>query len=193
MKKILFYLFCAVVAGEITFIYINDGKKYEKVLAERSAVVVTPTPSLEPSPTSTASATPSVMSATSTKSPAPTQKPTSTSAPTNSPTPTATPSPQPTYSSQQINEFINRFAGQYGVDPNVLRYIALCESGFNPLAQNLGYAGLYQFGATTWQTYRKKIGEDGNPDLRLNAEEAVQTAAYVISIGNSYIWPNCVP
>ena len=36
------------------------------------------------------------------------------------------------------------------------------------------------------------MGEDKNNDLRFNAEEAVQTAAYVLSINQAYIWPNCV-
>jgi soluble lytic murein transglycosylase-like protein len=79
------------------------------------------------------------------------------------------------------------------VDPNVLRHIAVCESGFNPLASNLAYAGLYQFSPNTWQNYRGNMGEETNTDLRFNAEEAVQTAAFVLSINQAYIWPSCVP
>jgi soluble lytic murein transglycosylase-like protein len=97
------------------------------------------------------------------------------------------------FSSEQINVFIERFAGQYGVDANVLRHVAVCESGFNPHASNLSYAGLYQFTSNTWGNYRKQMGEDENPDLRFNAEEAVQTAAYIMSIGKTHIWPSCVP
>jgi hypothetical protein len=37
------------------------------------------------------------------------------------------------------------------------------------------------------------MGEDADIDLRLNAEEAVQTAAYAYSLGNDSIWPNCAP
>ena len=58
---------------------------------------------------------------------------------------------------------------------------------------NLTYAGLYQFTPNVWIKYRGLIGEETNPDLRFNAEEAVQTAAYVLSINQAYIWPNCVP
>jgi hypothetical protein len=96
-------------------------------------------------------------------------------------------------SSQEINGFIDLFAGQYGVNSNVLRHIAICESGFNPIATNGPYVGLYQFSAGTWNTYREKLGGNKNPDLRINAEEAVQTAAYIVSIGKSSIWPNCLP
>jgi hypothetical protein len=34
---------------------------------------------------------------------------------------------------------------------------------------------------------------DPNPDLRYNAEESIKTAAYLISIGKTYLWPNCIP
>jgi soluble lytic murein transglycosylase-like protein len=116
---------------------------------------------------------------------------------TPTPKPTLIPSPtsvpQPKVNSQQIYEFTNRFGGQYGVDPNVLRHVALCESGFRPDAKNNIYAGLYQFDSRTWKTYREKMGEDTDPDLRFNGEEAVQTAAYAISLGKLHLWPNCKP
>jgi soluble lytic murein transglycosylase-like protein len=92
-----------------------------------------------------------------------------------------------------MNVFIDRFGGQYGVSPDVLRYIALCESGFDPFAKKLSYVGLFQFGPSTWQNIRSEIGEDKDISLRANAEEAVQTAAYAISIGKKGIWPNCYP
>lgn len=89
--------------------------------------------------------------------------------------------------------FIERFAGQYGVDPNVLRHVAVCESGFRADAINGPYAGLFQFNVNTWKNNRKLMGEDTNLDLRFNAEEATQTAAYLMSIGKRGIWPNCYP
>lgn len=136
----------------------------------------TPTPTL--SPTST---------------PTPTPKPTSTPIPKPTLTPTPTLIPQPTFTSGETNSFIDRFASQYGVDPHILRHIALCESGFDPNAKNLSYGGLYQFSPNTWIKYRQLLGEETSPDLRFNAEEAVQTAAYVLSLNQTYIWPSCVP
>ena len=133
-------------------------------------VVPTPIPTLTPTP-----------------SPRPTPKPTPRS------TPTPSPIPQPQFTSEQINGFIEGFAGQYNVDPNVLRHIAICESGFRSNAANGLYIGLYQFGKVTWINNRKLMGEDINLNLRLNAEESVQTAAYVISIGRIGVWPNCHP
>lgn len=138
------------------------------------------------------------------------QEPTGTPAPTETPTPkptpktlrsskptakaaTPTPVPQPTFTHEQIYGFTERFGSQYGVDPNVLRYIALCESEFRPGARNGPYYGLYQFGAVTWSNFRKQMHEDPSPDLRTNAEEAVQTAAYALSLGKRGIWPNCYP
>ncbi|MBU0572723.1 lytic transglycosylase domain-containing protein [Patescibacteria group bacterium] len=125
--------------------------------------------------------------------PSPTSEPTQTPKPTSTPSPSPTPIQQPVFSSEEIHGFIERFAGQYGVDPNVLRHLAVCESGFNPLAIKLNYAGLFQFSPNTWIKYRLLMGEDTDIDLRLNAEEAVQTAAYAYSIGHASIWPNCAP
>lgn len=128
---------------------------------------------------------------TPTPTPSPTPEPTVTPSPTPKPTPT--PVPQPVYSPQEIHSFIERFSGQYGVDPNVIRHIAVCESGFNPSVANLSYAGLFQFGPNTWINYRQLMGEDADTDLRFNAEEAVQTAAFAYSMGDARIWPNCTP
>lgn len=116
--------------------------------------------------------------------------------PTDSAVLTASPSAQPTpkgASSSEINGFIDRFSSQYGIDPNVLRYIAICESGFRSNAENAGYVGLYQFGPVTWKNLRQEFGEDINIDLRYSAEESVQTASYALSKGKSGIWPNCIP
>jgi len=132
---------------------------------------------------------------TSTVTPIPT--PTLTLTPTPSPTPRPTPTPTiilpPKIPPELIHSYIERFSSQYGVDPNVLRHLAVCESGFNPLAINGKYLGLYQFAKMTWQNNRKLMGEDINPDLRLDAEEATQTTAYLVSIGKKNLWPNCFP
>jgi len=173
MKIIVFFLYSLLIffiVGLLIFPRINSKPQ---VLAENS----TPTPTITPIP-----------SPTETPSPEPTATPKP-----KTPTPSPTPTPVPTFTSQQINEFIERFGAQYNIDPNVLRHIAICESGFKPLAVNGPYEGLYQFGSITWQNYRKKMGENSDPALRTNAEEAIQTAAYALSLNNSGIWPNCAP
>ena len=104
------------------------------------------------------------------------------------------PTPKPTpEKAETVYELIERFATQYGVDPNVLRHITLCESGFKSNAVNREYVGLFQFGVITWENIREEMGEDSNPSLRFSAEEAVQTAAYAVSKGKGKIWPNCFP
>ena len=173
MKDIILRFLFLILAGEIVTLYLmNGGSPKEKVLAESTVATSTPSPILTETPSPTPSATPK---------------------PTPAKTLAPTPVPVPKFTSQQINEFIDRFAGQYGVDPNVIRHIALCESGFNPGAINYVYKGLFQFGSSTWQNIRRKMGEDISADLRVNAEEAVQTAAYAISHGNISIWPHCNP
>jgi len=123
----------------------------------------------------------------------PTESPTPVSTKRPTPKPTRKPTPIPPITSQEINGFIDRFASQYAVDPNVLRYIAICESGFNPSAVNGAYVGLFQFGPITWMTNRVLIGENPNRELRLNAEESIQTAAYMLSTRGGKFWPNCIP
>ena len=124
-----------------------------------------------------------------------TPTPTPTEIVTPKPTKSATPAsvPQPQFSQEQIEGFMTRFALQYGVDVNVLRHIAVCESGFNTNASNGPYAGLYQFGKTAWKSNRALMGEEVDFNLRFDAEEATQTAAFIISKGKTYLWPNCYP
>lgn len=180
LKKIVFVIsfFLGVLFG-CSGIYLWEKNIFAKgeVLSQQSEIEeerLIPSPSPSPSPPPSPSSSPSPK-------------------PTPIPSPSPIPSPPPPVSTEQINDFIEQFAGQHGVDPNVLRHIAVCESGFNPLAENLAYAGLYQFTPSAWKKYRGLLGEDTDPDLRFNAEEAIQTAAYVLSINQAYIWPNCVP
>lgn len=180
MEKIAVFL-AAFIAGFLLFDIAIKPKGAPQVLAENVvAASEMPTPSETPSPTPEP-----------TETPKPTPKPTV--KPTPTPVPTATPIPAPTFTPAEINALIDRFGGQYAVDPNLLRHVALCESGLNPKATNGAYAGLYQFGPTTWINYRKLLGEETNVSLRLNAEEAIQTAAYAISLGKRHLWPNCMP
>lgn len=128
-----------------------------------------------------------------TPSPFSTSTPTATPIPTNTNTPTPTIIAQPIVTSEEIHKLMDRFAGQYGVDVNILRHIATCESGFNSTVVNGPYGGLYQFNVNVWKNNRVLMGEDPNPDLRFNAEESTQTAAYLISKGKRSLWPNCYP
>lgn len=138
--------------------------------------------------------------------PTPISTPTQTLTPTPTPLPTLTPTPspgqkpsgsetvpQPKFSQEEIHGFIENFAAQYGVDPNVLRHIAVCESGLRANAVNGPYVGLFQFGSSSWINNRRLMGEDLNLDLRFNAEESVKTAAFIASRGIKNIWPNCYP
>jgi len=118
-----------------------------------------------------------------------------TPSPTASPTATPTPSvvPENPFASEEIQGFFEEYSNKYGVDIHYLRHVAVCESGFNPLATYHIYAGLFQFDPATWKSFREIMNEDPDPDLRFNAKEAVKTAAYLFSIGKSSLWPNCVP
>jgi hypothetical protein len=97
------------------------------------------------------------------------------------------------YSPVEIHEFIERFASSYSVDPNVIRHLAVCESGLNPMAINKNYAGLFQFLPNTWINFRAQMGRDDDINLRLDAKEAIETTAYVLSVNKIDIFSTCVP
>lgn len=109
------------------------------------------------------------------------------------PKPTQTPKPQPHFTPAEIYAFTEKYGILYAVDPNVIRHVTLCESGFNPSARQSIYAGLFQFDTRTWETYRIKMGLSADPDLRYHAEEAIRTGTYILSLGKTSLWPNCYP
>ena len=130
----------------------------------------------EPTPTLTNTPTPTPIPPTSTPEPTPTETPT--------PTPIAV-------TSKELDDLFAKYSNEYSVDKNVMTKIANCESGLNPAAATSLYAGLYQFSESLWVSTRTLMGHDNNPDLRFNAEEAIRTAAFMISQGNLGIWPVC--
>lgn len=169
-KKIFAYLVILSLIIYLVFFKPSKPSAFLSPLADSPDTLVVPTPTPTPSPI-----------------PSPT--------PVASPTPTLSPSPSPQtqYSSEQIQGFVGEFSSKYGLDPNQVRHIAVCESGFNPSATYLTYAGLFQFSPNTWIKYRNLLQLDSNPDLRLDAKAAIETATYVMSLNQTSIWPNCVP
>ena len=116
--------------------------------------------------------------------------------PSATPIPTPTPTIQPTPIAQapspaDLENFFARYANEYGVDINMLKRIADCESHFNPAAINGPYGGMYQYTVTSWASKRIEMGLDVNPELRFNAEESIRTAAYTILHYGVGIWPSC--
>ncbi|OGV94746.1 hypothetical protein A3A66_01970 [Microgenomates group bacterium RIFCSPLOWO2_01_FULL_46_13] len=83
------------------------------------------------------------------------------------------------------------YGREYRVKPETLRKIAYCESRYRPEAINGPYGGLFQFMVSTWQSNRRAMGLDPDPDLRFNPEEAVRTAAFKISRDGVGAWPVC--
>ena len=152
----------------------------------------------EPEPTSTVlamAAESPTPSDTPTPTPKPTKKPSPKPTATETPIPTPTPVPTATpdvWSPPAMEGWFSQYAGQYGVDKNILERLANCESHFNPEAKNGDYLGMFQFSTSTWQTYRKQMGMDPDPALRTNPEESIKTTAYVISKRGTSPWPRCL-
>lgn len=126
--------------------------------------------------------------------PTPTFTPTPTPTPTNTPTPTPSPSPTPTpfpVTSEQLDNWFTEYANHYSVDRSLLWHIAACETGLRTNAVNWIYGGMFQFSPNTWRANRELMGMDTNPDLRFNPEEAIRTAAFVLSTRGAGAWPHC--
>lgn len=164
------------MAGVIVFGIRTRNTNQEKVLSDKIEVSISPIVTITPTP-----------------EPTPTPLPTATPTPRPTAVPTPTPKPQPKFTSEEIYNMINKYSGEKGVDPNVIRHLAVCESGFNPNARNYIYGGLFQYAPATWKSFRKIMGTDPDPDLRFNAEEAIKTTVYIVSLGRLYHWPNCQP
>ncbi len=159
------------------------------------AEIILPTPPETPSPTPTATPTPS-------PTPKPSSKPkpkiialatttpvTSTATPTA--TPTVTPTPSPT-APVDLEALFTKYSDQYHIDKDLLKRIAQCESGMNPKSGGNGYyRGMYQFAAQSWATVRQLMGLSTDDSLRNDPEEAIKTAAYMISKGEQSSWPSC--
>ena len=204
---ILFGLLIGLLMGAGTFITFAAEDSPATLALQSSPVpspslthppIPLPTDTPAPDPTFTPTITPTQTLAatkTPTKPPAKTPAPTPplTLSPTFIPTPTTkltTPYPQLT---SPYDTLFAEFAGKYGVDANLLKKIADCESHFNPgvVSPNGLYAGMYQFTEGTWRTHRLAMGADPNPDLRFGARESIETAAYVISRWGAGSWPAC--
>ena len=76
-------------------------------------------------------------------------------------------------------------AAAYGVSPNRLRQVALCESHLNPRATNGHYHGLYQFGAPLWNA------TPFHGFARTDPYAAAFAAGWAFSRGMSRHWPIC--
>lgn len=119
-----------------------------------------------------------------------------TQAPTITPTPTQTPSPTPYFvqpAPGELEGLFQKYADEYHVDRELMKRIAACESSFNTQADTGKYAGMFQFAEQTWVSTRIQMGLDSNPEIRKNAEEAIRTAAYMVSLGRQGAWANCLP
>jgi hypothetical protein len=101
-----------------------------------------------------------------------------------------TPVPEPP---AYIADLFKLYAGQFNLEVGKLQRIANCESHYHPdsISASGAYVGMFQFSASTWTSTRQAMSLDPNPELRLNAEEAIRTAAWKISHGGLGAWPVC--
>lgn len=159
---------------------LSSENRHVAILAAQTESSVTAFPSSEPTLRPTA---------------APTPRPSLESTPavtaTPKPTPTETPTPIPPVDGAQLDQWFTQYAGHYSVDRELLRRIAVCESKLNQMAVNGPYGGLYQFTESSWRSTRIAMSENSESSLRFNAEEAIKTAAFKISVSGTGAWPTC--
>lgn len=98
---------------------------------------------------------------------------------------------EPVSQTNEVEIIIEKWAGEYGVNPEIMKKIARCESGFASGAINGTYGGIFQFSETTWVSTRTAMGEDANLELRFDAQEAVKTAAWKMARDGTGAWKNC--
>lgn len=129
-----------------------------------------------------------------TVTPNPTPTPTLTPTPTIRPTPIPTRIPTPTIqpiTAGQLDVWFTDYSNKYSVDRQRLWNIGVCESNLRPAATNGNYGGMFQFSGQTWKSTRQQMGESTDPQLRFNAEEAIKTAAFLLSTRGHSPWPSC--
>lgn len=85
---------------------------------------------------------------------------------------------------------VDQYANQYGVSSELMNCILFKESSFNPSAKNKNSSatGMAQFIKGTWTSFRTRMGEDANLDLRLDARESIKTLAWALSKGYKNHW-----
>lgn len=112
--------------------------------------------------------------------------------PTQTPTPTPVPTITPTpISLSSLENLFTKYSGSESISRELLRKIAVCESGLNPAARNGIYGGLFQFSESSWISTRRKMNMDTNPNLRFDLEQSIRTAAFKMALDGPGAWPNC--
>jgi len=93
-----------------------------------------------------------------------------------------------------IKALVASYALEYGVSGESMLNTLKCESGLNPNAYNgkdshklsKGSHGIAQFSKETFDEFSNKIGiVDGSP---YNPDQAIETMAYMFSIGKQHRW-----
>lgn len=92
-----------------------------------------------------------------------------------------------------LEKWFEEYGSRFGIDKQKLKRIAACESGFHPNSINPSgpYLGMFQYVESTWVATRRAMGENPDPQLVFNPEEAIKTSAWKIAHGGIDAWPVC--
>lgn len=97
---------------------------------------------------------------------------------------------KPRFYTSTYDGTIKHYASLYGVSSEFLSCIIFHESGFRPEVKNKNSSatGLGQFISSTWVSFRKRMGEDTDLELRKNPEESIKTLSWALSKGYKNHW-----
>jgi hypothetical protein len=188
MSSLIFFLLSIYIQTK-TEQYITKTVKsvvMPRIIVSKEVPLVTimPTPTTTPSPTPVPTITPLPAKKTLPSIPA---KEITTLSPTVIPT-----TIQLATNISEHEAYFDQYSNQYGVDKNLLKKIAQCESGMRANATNGIYGGMYQFASSTWVSTRAQMGLDTNPDLRFDSKESIQTASFKIANNGKSAWSGCL-
>lgn len=96
-----------------------------------------------------------------------------------------------TQGSLPIGQKIIQTALAYGVDPEAMIQLGICESGLNPKAWNKkdpngGSKSVFQYQSPTFYGAAKEVGIE-NPDV-WNVDQQIELTAYLLSQGRQNLW-----
>jgi hypothetical protein len=104
--------------------------------------------------------------------------------------PVETPKPKSKVPANPHQGAVDQYSKEYSVSPELMNCILFKESSYNPSAKNKNSSatGMAQFIKSTWTSFRTRMGEDTNLDLRLDARESIKTLAWALSKGYKNHW-----
>jgi len=81
----------------------------------------------------------------------------------------------------KYGDYVERFAGEYGLDKYLVYAVIKTESGFNPKAEsNMGARGLMQIMTDTFDWIKMRLNDEGDYDGMYEVEQNIRYGCYLL-------------